>query len=857
MEMSRPYIDLYSLIPIQKVADGCIISKRADVTFGWELEMPELYSLTEQGYDSLVDAFHQACKILPPWTMVHRQDVFTYETYRPQVPLWKLDEWYGSRFAGRRYLVNRQYLWLTFSSRLSSLRPNSQTAAFAPRFRSPVPTEREVREWEAKAGEFAAVLESTGKIKARRLTTEEIEGDDTREGLIDRYLFMSGSQRLSGDMVMTPESVEVLGRKVVGYRIAESEELPGEVSDVLTADKFGMDSGLYYSYGSALGMQLGCDHVVNQYILVPEQQKVLQELDSKKRRMISMSKNSANRLGSEQIQSFQDAVYNDALSLCYTHFNVLAWCQPGEEADVRGKIVTALTKTMGCVAVEAASDLPSLFFAGCPGGGCESGKDNLLVSELRCALCMGIYDTFQRPLDGGQFLLCDRERNVPVAVDFQMAARRAHLIDNYNVFLLGPSGAGKSFFTNLFLSQCYCNGEQDVVIDIGGSYEGLCRLVNELSGGKDGHYLSWDENHKITFNPFMEFDSWLDEGILQQDEGGASFFLSVIKTIWEPKGGWQAQQLSILVAIVTDFVKHMYDTKGRDYRPIFDDFYRYLGEVIQPRIIPVLDKKGNVVSLPENPYVVAYNPVTPEQFDIVLFLRSLVTYSLGGMYGFLLNDRNPADLFTSRFTVFEVKKLSEGDETFYSLCILCITGAFDAKMRSEGGFKRLVIDEAWKALMNKTMEPYLKSLWKTARKYSTSAMVVTQELDDIVSSSVIKDTILANSDIKILLNQEKNRERFGQLQSLLGLTEHQKSVILSMMKGHPTKYGYYTDVYIGYLNRYNVMSVEASPQQVLAYESEYEDKRPVLELADELGSIASAIEAKTDYKPIDESFYAA
>ena len=81
--------------------------------------------------------------------------------------------------------------------------------------------------------------------------------------------------------------------------------------------------------------------------------------------------------------------------------------------------------------------------------------------------------------------------------------------------------------------------------------------------------------------------------------------------------------------------------------------------------------------------------------------------------------------------------------------------------------KVMVIEEAWKAIANETMSGYLAGLWKTARKFQTSAVVVTQQVSDIMSSQVIRDTILQNSSVRILLDQSNNRNSFSQLQELL------------------------------------------------------------------------------------------
>lgn len=830
--------ELYEVQPVQKVIDDCVISKMGDVTVGWELDFPSVYTVSEAGYDEMVGAFVQAARLLPDWTMIHRQDIYTFDTFHGTNPNNDVMRgWFMAYHDGRRFLRHKSYLFLTSAAKGAALRSNGRTSAFGIRFTADLPSRAELVQFANKASEFIAVFCSSGYVQARRLTDADFEGEGDEPGLIDRYLMLQDGSNLKSDMVFSPEKVQVYGKELVGFRLCEAEELPLEVSNTSRVRDYGDAVRLFMSSSAPLGIRLDCDHVVNQYILIPNQQKVLQELDGKRRRMVSMSKNVDNELNAKQIDEFIRMARSESATVCYSHMNVLAWDTQDKILALTDKVSSALS-TMGCVATQSLSELPSLFMAGCPGGECEIGKDNLMCQELTSMLCMGLYETFDRSIKGGTVVLGDRFRRVPIELDFGLAAQKMRLINNYNVFLLGPSGAGKSFFTNFFLRQGYENGEHQTLIDQGDSYYGLCSIINEISGGKDGVYLSWTPEHPFSFNPFVGIREWLEGGRLRLDEGGASFFLSFLKTAWDPDGGWTSARINILDRIVTDFVRRYVESDRTDL-PLFDEFYCYLRDEVKVRIVPVLNDKGEVERLPVNPLVVGDNPVTPARFDISDFMQALVPYSLDGSYSFLLNDPAPKDLFSSRFTVFEVRKLSDGDPLFYSLCVLCIMNAFDRKMHTTSGFKRLVVDEAWKAISNKTMEPYLRGLWKTARKYQCSAMVITQELDDIRRSDVIRDTILVNSDIRVLLDQSKNENRFDEIVSLMGLTEQQRNLVLSMGKKFDP---HYREVYVSFLSRYGVYLVEASPEEGLAYESEYEKKRPVLELAKETGSMVSAIE---------------
>lgn len=846
METAFRKMDLDSVFPVQTVRDGVIVSKRGDVTVGWEIGLPVAFSLTEDAYDDILQSFYSAMRILPPWTMVHRQDWFLYDRFVPCYDGRFLHDAYESHFAGRRYLTHRQFLFLTMTSKGGSLRPNGQTAAFGIRFSAPAPPSGDIAQFVSKAGEFATVLTGNGRLRARRLTDSDLLGEDGKAGILQRYTMLGSPSPLMTDIAVEGgERLRIRDQVLVGFKLSDSEGLPGELENVSRVDELsGPSGGIYLSKASAIGLRLDCEHVVNQYILLPAQGQFLTDLDRKRRKMTSMSSSAENRVAAEEIVSYIDEVHKESLLSVYSHMNVLAWSPPGEELDVRGKVSAALS-SMGVVAVQSKSDVPSLFLAGVPGGACEIGMDNLMRHELRSMLCLGVNETFERPMEGGLFRICDRLRNVPLDIDVQRIARDRGHIDNYNAFLLGPSGSGKSFFMNSFLRNCYDAGEHVFLIDVGDSYEGLCEIIRESSGGRDGNYHSWDPEHPFSFNPFVGIRDWVDpSGRLRQDDPGVTFFVSFLTTAWAPERGWTTDAMSVLQKIIGDFVKRAAERPGTD-PPVFDDFYRFVGKEVVPRIIPEMDDQGRIVSLPRNPYISGGLPVTPADFNVSRFLRSLEPYSMDGPFAFLLNDPHPRDLFASRFTVFEVDRLSQSsDKVFYSLCILCILNAFDRKMRSSDAFKLMVIEEAWLAIANETMAPYLRGLWKTARKFQTSAMVVTQQVSDIMSSQVISDAILKNSDVKFILEKNGTPEDADAISSLLGLPPTDRDLILSMNRSLNPTYRY-REVYIRWNDRSGVYATEVSTEEALAFESDKVRKKPVYELARQLGSIRDAIEAVT------------
>ena len=226
--------------------------------------------------------------------------------------------------------------------------------------------------------------------------------------------------------------------------------------------------------------------------------------------------------------------------------------------------------------------------------------------------------------------------------------------------------------------------------------------------------------------------------------------------------------------------------------------------------------------------------------DINEMCTALGSYALNGQFKHLLNGRGTQDIFSSRFTVFEVDSIENMGEEFYRIAILCIMNAFEAKMRAEQDVhKVLIIEEAWKAIANETMSTYLLGLWKTARKLNTAAIVVTQEFNDIVSSQIIKNTILQNSDVKVILEQAMSSNVIAELGEFLGLDDHQKSLVLSINRGTDVRY-LYKEVFISLGAKHSgVYATEVSAEESIAYESAMKKKKTFMEYRQTMSPVAA------------------
>ena len=376
----------------------------------------------------------------------------------------------------------------------------------------------------------------------------------------------------------------------------------------------------------------------------------------------------------------------------------------------------------------------------------------------------------------------DRQ-GVPVAIDITGKEGKNKLTDNSNFFCLGPSGSGKSFHINSVVRQLHEQGTDVVMVDTGNSYEGLC----EYLGGK---YISYTEERPITMNPFrINREEYNIEKI--------DFLKNLILMIWK---GADSQIPEIEFRIVEQIIIDYYDA-------YFNGFTRYTNEQREvllknlfaaasrknpnkpPREvdemvrkqIEVLEARRAALKVSE----LNFNSFFDYSFDRLeqictendITTISYSTYSTmlqpfykGGAYEKILNENVDSALFDETFIVFEVDAIKENKKLF-PIVTLIIMDVFLQKMRIKKNRKVLVIEEAWKAIASPLMAEYIKFMYKTARKFWASVGVVTQEIQDIIGSEIVKEAIINNSDVVMLLDQSKFKERFDEIRKILGLTE--------------------------------------------------------------------------------------
>ena len=248
----------------------------------------------------------------------------------------------------------------------------------------------------------------------------------------------------------------------------------------------------------------------------------------------------------------------------------------------------------------------------------------------------------------------------------------------------------------------------------------------------------------------------------------------------------------------------------------FNSFYEFIGDRI-----PLICKESKLMYENEKGQ---YNSLS---FDYRNFMYVLKKFYKGGVFDTVLNSEMDKTLFDEQFVVFEIDSI-QNNETLFPIITLVIMDVFIQKMRNKGNRKVIIIEEAWKALASPLMANYIKYLFKTVRKFFGEAIVVTQELDDIISSSVVRESIISNAGTCILCDQSKYKDNFKIVADLLSLSEIEQNKIFTInVLDNKKGRGIFKEFYMKRGATGEVYGNEVSPHEYFTYTTERPEKDAV------------------------------
>ena len=682
---------LESKFPLLRVENHCIISKFADITAAYRVTLPELFTLTGEEYEALHGAWLKALKVLPDYTVVHKQDFFIEERYEaPEDGSERsfLARSYERHFNERPYLRHSCYLFVTKTTP-ERMRQTSASSVLCRGFIVP----REMRDTDAvtrfleAAEQMERILNDSGLVRVERLSEAEIVGTADDAGLLARYFALSDERQavVNEDIRLDPGVMRIGDKYLSMHTLSDLDALPQSVATDFRYERLSTDrSDCRLSFAAPVGLLLSCNHVYNQVIFLDDHDETLKRLEATARNMNSLAAYSrSNAINREWIEMYLNEAHSQGLRSVRCHCNVMAWAESEAELKRIRNDVGSQLALMGCTPHHNTVDVPVLFWAAIPGNEADFPAEESFYTFLDQALCLFNEETnYRSSLSPFGIKMSDRLSGIPIHLDISDLPMKRGTITNRNKFILGPSGSGKSYLTNHLVRQYWEQGSHILLVDTGNSYQGLCSLIHAKTKGRDGVYFTYTEEVPIAFNPF-----YVEDGVYDVEKRES--LKTLLLTLWkrESEEPTRSEEVALSNAV------NLYLSKLRADRsivPSFDTFY----EFVETDYRRLLEQKR----------------VREKDFDLENFLNVLEPYYKGGEYDYLLNSDRQLDLLDKRFIVFELDNISS-NRTLLPVVTLIIMETFISKMRRLKGVRKMIlIEECWKALTSANMSSYIRYL---------------------------------------------------------------------------------------------------------------------------------------------------
>lgn len=749
---------------------GVLYTKSGEYSAVLRMENPvQKYSANIDSYYEFSHLFTAIAQTLGEGYAIHKQDIISRKEFKNEDGDKHefLSESYFRYFKGRVYTDSATYITITQESKKSRLLSFDN---------------KKWRDFLVKIRKVQDQLKDAG-IAAHFLNKEEASE------YVDRFFAMNFKDKIvsMSNFKVDEESIDMGDKRCKVYSLVDVDcaNLPSAIRPFTNIEV--NNTSMPVDLMSLVDNIPGAEVVVyNQIVYMPNQKRELALLDKKKNRHASMP-NPSNQMAVEDIKRVQEVVARENKQLVYTHYNFVVGVSP--DTDLQ-KCTNHLENSFGRMGIhisKRAYNQLELFVNSFPGNcyGMSDEYDRFLTLG-DAASCLMYKEKIQHSEDTPLKVYYTDRQGVPVAIDITGKEGRNKLTDNSNFFCLGPSGSGKSFHMNSVVRQLWEQNTDVVMVDTGNSYEGLCEYV----GGK---YISYTEEKPITMNPFR-----INREELNVERTG--FLKNLVLLIWKGSQGTVTKTEDRLIdQVITEY----YDTYFNGFTgftpPLREDLRKSLiiddrnrshqnpdeteaqREERLERTINQIEqrrKELKVESLSFNtfyefsvqriPDICSENSIGG--IDISTYRYMMKDFYRGGNHDKTLNENMDSSLFDETFIVFEIDAIKD-DPLLFPIVTLIIMDVFLQKMRIKKNRKVLVIEEAWKAIASPLMAEYIKFMYKTARKFWASVGVVTQEIQDIIGSEIVKEAIINNSDVVMLLDQSKFRERFDTIKAILGLTD--------------------------------------------------------------------------------------
>lgn len=752
------------------------------------------YSAETDLYYAFHDVFINILKILGKGYCIHKDDIFCKQNYHMTLSenTDYLSKRYFEHFEGREY--KKQLTYLTIGKEIT--RNKTKLFTYNPK-------------------EFVGFVNNVNKVmeflQNKGYSISMLNKEELDE-YIYRYLTMNFTEKkvFVNNFKVNKEEIEIGNKIIRNVSLVDIDEV--NFPPLVRPYKHN-NVGIGYSSDTMDFLHRIPDTecvIYSQTIIIPDQQVEIAKLEAKKKKHSSMP-DPANQLSVQDIDNVMVDIVKGNQLLVYANYNIIMLCENDIAMNKAYNYLESALFDINIFASKQCNNQLELFRSSMPGNSFDIAEYDRFLTTSDTAICL-FYKERPQITEDSPFLTYFTDRNgIPIGIDVSGKEGEKKLTNNSNFFVLGPSGSGKSFYVNSKVRQWVLENTDIVLVDTGHSYSGLCNYYN-------GKYITYTEQKPITMNPFR-----ISKG--EYNEEKVDFLKSLVILIWKGSDAVADQiEDTLLTNIISSYYKAYWNKDERqltaeEKEVMFENDIEHSKETA---IIETLNFNTFFeFSIGEIKRTMEHDHIKFNLNDFIFILRK---FYKGGKYEKILNDDFDSTLFDETFIVFEIDSIKE-NKTLFPIVTLIIMDVFLQKMRLKKNRKALIIEEAWKAIASPTMANYILYLYKTVRKFWGMAMVVTQELEDIIGNAVVKNSIINNSDIVCLLDQTKFRDNYQEIADLLSLNDTEQKKIFTINKlNNKEGRSRFNEVYIKRGSEGQVYGVEVSKHEYFTFTTERIEK---------------------------------